>query len=106
MLKCIFLGFTVFLACSTVHAFTMQNSEIKQKNVGNVEARLDANNVINSTIQNSAAGNSFIANANANVQGAGITQENSGNVLSELTVNNVSNQAIQHNIAGTVVVVN
>lgn len=106
MFRYIFLGFVAFQMVSSVYALTMTNSEIKQKHVGNVEARLEANNIINSTIQNTASGNTFVANTNANVQGAGITQENSGNIFSELTVNNVANQVIQHNVAGTVVVIN
>lgn len=106
MFKYFSLYFLFLLLDANVYAFTMERTEIQQNNVGNVEARLEADNVVNSIVQNNVAGNVFTANPSANIQGSSFMQENIGNVFSDLSVNNVSGQVIQRNIGGTVVVVN
>lgn len=100
------LFFLGLLANVGVNALTVQNTEIQQNNVGNVEAKLEANNVINSTIQNNVAGNSFSANPNANIKGGTFKQENIGNIFSDLSVSNVVGEVVQRNVGGTVIVVN
>ena len=107
MLRYLFYGITIAsLDWGTSFALNVENADIKQNHIGNVEAKLEAHNIINSTVQNSAAGNSFNARGNANIQGVQITQENFGNVSSNLSVHNLANEAVQQNVAGTVVVIN
>jgi hypothetical protein len=107
MFRYIFYGIIALSICSAEsYALDVQNADIKQKNVGNVEAKLEANNILNSIVQNSASGNTFVGSGDATIQGAQITQENFGNISSELSVNNIANQTIQQNVAGTVVVIN
>lgn len=87
-------------------AASVTNTSVEQVNVGNVQAKLDASNITNSTIRNSAAGNRFQTGPNANIQGGRFAQQNFGNISSEMNVSNVVNQNVQQNVSGTLVVVN
>lgn len=107
MLRYLFYGITIAsLNSNASFALSVENADIKQNHIGNVQAKLEANNITNSTIQNAAAGNSFNAKGNANIQGLQITQESFGNISSDLSVQNLANETIQQNVAGTVVVIN
>ena len=98
----------LLLQISTQNLFAAEitNSNIRQKNTGSVEAKLDVSNIFNSIIQQNVAGNSFYASPTAKVNAANIAQENIGNITSSLNRTNVFNESIQKNVAGTVIVIN
>lgn len=96
------IALTLFIfASSSVMAQTVN---VQQKNQGSVEAKLEATNVSNVALTNSAVGNlAIINNTNHDVD---IIQDNIGDISSTLIRSNISNTSVEQNVAGTLTVVN
>lgn len=79
-------------------------ADVYQKFKGDVTAKLDASNLSNVAVSNSAVGNGLVVtNPNASIS---INQDTAGDITSELDISNLTNQTVEQNVAGTLMVVN